>query len=107
MAKMTTVSCDYGDKSPVVREHVPFAWNGRRYELDLCQKHADVVGTFMGRLVSYARKRNVSRLRTPADRERAAQMRAWIRERHSDCPQRGRIPQRYVDEYRAQHEQAA
>jgi hypothetical protein len=92
-------------------ETVNFALDGRRYELDLTNDHANEMRAALGRYVRAARKvgGRQSRARVAATGARAAvasdyspqAVRAWAKANGIDVSPRGRIPQSVVDRFRA------
>jgi hypothetical protein len=92
-------------------ETVNFALDGRRYEIDLTNDHANEMRAALDRYVRAARKvgGRQSRARVTASRARAAvaadyspqAVRAWATANRIDVSPRGRIPQSVVDRFRA------
>ena len=92
-------------------ETVNFALDGRRYEIDLTNDHADEMRAALDRYVRAARKvgGRRSRARVAATGAQAAgpvdyspqAVRAWAKANRIDVSPRGRIPQSVVDQFRA------
>jgi hypothetical protein len=89
-------------------ETVNFALDGRRYEIDLTNDHANEMRSALDRYVRAARKvgGRQSRARVSATGPRAADystqaVRAWAKANRIDVSPRGRIPQSVVDRFRA------
>lgn len=102
-------------------ESVAFGYDGYSYSVDLCAPHAhefhDTVQSLIGwssdrsRLVGARRTRSANSTpaagvepaaaqRSGGDRERLKAIREWARKNgHPDLGDRGRIPQRIVDEF--------
>jgi hypothetical protein len=106
-------------------ESVSFTYDGYAYSLDLCAPHANDFHATVQGLISWSSER--SRLaqgrrarassgdagsssestaprRQVGDRERLKAIREWARKNgYPDLSERGRIPQRIIDEYEAAH----
>jgi hypothetical protein len=90
-------------------ETVNFALDGRRYEIDLTNKHADDLRAAVDRYVRAARKVGGRQNRAGATRAKAAApvdyspqaVRAWAKANKIMVSPRGRIPQSVVDQFRA------
>jgi Lsr2 len=92
-------------------ETVNFALDGRRYEIDLTNDHADEMRAALARYVRAARKvgGRQARVRATATGAKAAvpvdysaqAVRAWAKANKIDVSPRGRIPQSVVDRFRA------
>ena len=102
-------------------ESVSFSYDGYAYSLDLCAPHANDFHTTVQGLISWSSER--SRLgsgrrgrpssadgdgrgepaappRSAGDRDRLKAIREWARKNgHPDLSERGRIPQRIIDQY--------
>lgn len=92
-------------------ETVNFALDGREYEVDLTNDHADEMRTSLDRYVRAARKvdgrqgraratATVAKAAAPVDYSAQA-VRAWAKANKIDVSPRGRIPQSVVDQFRA------
>jgi hypothetical protein len=91
-------------------ETVNLALDGRRYEIDLTNDHANEMRAALNRYVRVARKvgGRQSRARVAATGARAAvaadcsprAVRAWAKANRVDVSPRGRIPQSVVDRFR-------
>jgi Lsr2 len=92
-------------------ETVHFALDGREYEIDLTNDHADELRAALDRYVRAARKvggrpsraratATVGKATAPVDYSPQA-VRAWARANKIDVSPRGRIPQSVVDRFRA------
>src|SRR4051812_33717422 len=94
-----------------VGETVTFALDGRQYEIDLTNDHADEMRAALDRYVRAARKvgGRQGRARATATATRAAAVvdysaqavRAWAKANKIDVSPRGRIPHSVVDRFRA------
>ncbi len=90
-------------------ETVSFALDGRRYEIDLTNQHADEMRAALDRYVRAARKAGGRQTRAKATGAKPAApvdyspqaVRAWARANKIDVSPRGRIPQSVVDQFRA------
>jgi uncharacterized membrane protein len=92
-------------------ETVNFALDGREYEIDLTNDHADELRAALDRYARAARKvgGRQRRARATATVAKAAAsvdyspqaVRAWARANKIDVSPRGRIPQSVVDRFRA------
>ena len=92
-------------------ETVSFALDGRRYEIDLTNDHANEMRAALDRYVRAARKvgGRQSRGRVTSTRPQAAvaadysarAVRAWAKANRIDVSPRGRIPQSVVNRFRA------
>jgi hypothetical protein len=96
---------DYDGES-LAAETVEFAVDGRSYEIDLSDKHADALRTDFGRWAGHARR--ISGRRTAGgprqhhaqvDREQWAAIREWARRNGHTVADRGRIPKKIVDAF--------
>ncbi len=90
-------------------ETVSFGLDGRRYEIDLTNDHADELRATLDRYVRAARKvggrqnrarATVAKATAPADYSPQA-VRAWAKANKIKVSPRGRIPQSVVDQFRA------
>src|SRR3954447_1176300 len=87
-------------------ETVNFTLDGRQYEIDLTNEHADELRTALDRYVRAARKVGGRRNRARATGARAATsvdyspqaVRAWAKAKRIKVSPRGRIPQSVVDQ---------
>ncbi|MGY1692311.1 histone-like nucleoid-structuring protein Lsr2 [Geodermatophilus sp. SYSU D01105] len=88
---------------------VRFALDGREYEIDLTNEHADEMAAVLDRYVSAARRVTRRSARTkstgakstaPADYN-AQDVRTWAKANNIDVPSRGRIPRSVVDQFHA------
>jgi hypothetical protein len=92
-------------------ETVNFALDGRQYEIDLTNDHADEMRAALAHYVRTARKvgGQQARARTTVAGAKAAApvdysaqaVRAWAKANKIDVSPRGRIPQSVVDRFRA------
>jgi Lsr2 len=92
-------------------ETVNFALDGRQYEIDLTNDHANEMRAALDRYVRAARKVGGRRGRAPAIATGAKAtapvdyspqaVRAWAKANKIDISPRGRIPQSVVDQFRA------
>ncbi len=112
MKSVTVILVDDLDQTKPADETVSFSLDGREYEMDLSQAHADELRKMAGRYIAVARtaKAAVQRRaprRTQADRERSREIRAWAVERGLMTSERGRIPEHVRHEYEATHRVAS
>jgi hypothetical protein len=94
-----------------VGETITFALDGRQYEIDLTNDHADEMRAVLDRYVRAARKvgGRQGRARAKATATKAAAVvdnspqavRAWAKAKKIDVSPRGRIPQSVVERFRA------
>jgi Lsr2 len=90
-------------------ETVSFALDGRQYEIDLTNRHADDLRAALDRYVRAARKVSGRQNRARATGAKAAApvdyspqaVRAWAKANKIKVSPRGRIPQSVVDRFRA------
>jgi hypothetical protein len=90
-------------------ETVNFALDGRQYEIDLTNEHADDLRAALDRYVRAARKVGGRQTRARATGARAAAaveyspqaVRAWAKANKIKVSPRGRIPQSVVERFRA------
>jgi hypothetical protein len=90
-------------------ETVNFALDGRQYEIDLTNEHADELRAALDRYVHTARKVGARQTRARASAGKAAApvnyspqaVRAWAKANKIDVSPRGRVPQSVVDRFRA------
>jgi hypothetical protein len=90
-------------------ETVNFALDGRQYEIDLTNKHADDLRAALDRYVRAARTVGGRQRRARATGAKAAAavdyspqaVRAWAKVNKVNVSPRGRIPQSVVDQFRA------
>ena len=90
-------------------ETVSFALDGRQYEIDLMNKHADDLRAALDRYVRAARKVGGRQTRARATGAKAAAavdyspqaVRAWAKANKIKVSPRGRIPKNVVDQFRA------
>lgn len=102
---------------------VAFGFDGYSYSLDLCAAHADDFHNTLQSLISWSSGRTrigagrrpkastpdgagasepTAQRRTAGDRDRLKAIREWARKNGDpDLSERGRIPQRIIDEYNA------
>lgn len=101
----TTVLTDDVDGTPA-QQTVTFGLDGRLYEIDLTDEHAEQLRAGLSRFIDAARKEiPVSRAafrsgRTSADYDPKA-VRAWAQARGLELPVRGRIPRAIVEQFHA------
>jgi len=90
-------------------ETVTFALDGRQYEIDLTNDHAEGMRAALDRYVRAARRVGGRQGRARATATKAAAVvdysphavRAWAKANKMDVSPRGRIPQNVVDRFRA------
>jgi hypothetical protein len=82
---------------------VPFALDGRSYDIDLSDEHAEALRTAFAPYIAAARKpggrRSPSTSSTAARRQDNAEIRKWANENGHNLSDRGRIPASVVDAY--------
>ena len=104
-----TYACDYDQKEiPPAQHRVRrFSFDGRDYEIDLCEKHSQKFDEVMKRFADRARKVSTkvgrTKRRTTAHRRRSAEIRAWAKRSGMDVSDRGRIPAQVITKYEANH----
>lgn len=87
---------------------VDFGLDGKNYEIDLSDSNAEALRAALAPYVAAARRSSAGPVRrsasnpgtSAADREKNAQIRAWLRENGHRVPDRGRISQAHLDAYR-------
>jgi hypothetical protein len=90
-------------------ETVRFALDGRQYEIDLTNEHADEMRAALDRYIGAARKvggrqtrARMASMKSAAFVDYSPQaVRAWAKAHKIDVSPRGRIPQSVVDRFRA------
>jgi len=90
-------------------ETVQFALDGRQYEIDLTNDHADEMRAALGRYIRVARKVGGRQVRARGtDAKPSASLdyspqavRAWAKANKVKVSPRGRIPQSVLDQFRA------
>jgi hypothetical protein len=88
---------------------VSFALDGRQYEIDLTNEHADEMRAALERYVQAARKAGGRQNRAEVTSRKPAAsvdyspqaVRAWAKAKKIKVSPRGRIPQSVVDQFRA------
>jgi Lsr2 len=86
-------------------ETVPFALDGKDYEVDLSARHAADFRRQLAPFVNHARptRSRQPRRRTTASRERSREIRSWAEQRGLGVAEHGRLPRTVIDEYEAAH----
>jgi hypothetical protein len=89
-------------------ETVPFAIDGRAYEIDLSADHAAALRQALTPYVTSARPTDVGRARRRgASRQRGGYalsvIRVWAQENGHEVPARGRVRNTVIDAYNAAH----
>ena len=112
VAQKVSVSyaCDYDQKRIPEGEHRMrrFSFDGRDYEIDLCQQHSDTFDETIGHYAEHARTSSAppgrtAKRRTAAHRQHSASVRAWAKQAGITVSDRGRIPAEVVARYDAAH----
>ena len=112
MAQKVSVSfaCDYDQKEIPKGQHRVrrFSFDGRDYEIDLCQRHSDKFDETVGHYAEHARTSaaapgRTAKRRTAAHRQHSASVRAWAKQAGITVSDRGRIPADVVARYDAAH----
>jgi nucleoid-associated protein Lsr2 len=112
VAQKVSVSyaCDYDQKEIPAGQHRvrTFSFDGRDYEIDLCQRHSDTFDETISRYAEHARMSSAApgrsaKRRTAAHRQHSASVRAWARQAGIEVSDRGRIPADVVARYDAAH----
>lgn len=106
---IVTVTCDI-DGAPDA-ETVAFEYAGAACEIDLCAPHRAELRQLMAGIAAHARPaarvpaaaHHAVGPRSARGRAQRAAQRAWIRDRHPDVADRGRLPARYIAEWEASH----
>ncbi len=86
---------------------IPFALDGREYEIDLSDKNADAFRKAVSRYVDAARKVGSASRRGASSRARSASevspqaVREWAKANRVELNARGRIPRSVIDQFRA------
>jgi hypothetical protein len=113
MAKRTVVrlvdDLDDTEISDGAGQTVSFALDGRQYEIDLTNEHADEMRAALERYVQAARKVGGRQSRAEVTSRKSAAsvdyspqaVRAWAKAKKIKVSPRGRIPQSVVDQFRA------
>lgn len=83
-------------------ETVAFAYQGRSYEIDLSDKNRERLEKALAPFIEKARRSGApARRRSNSTGVDVAAVKAWARSVGKDYPQRGRLPQALIDEFRA------
>lgn len=107
---VVTVVCDEPhDQEREAAETVEFAYNGARYEIDLCEQGSEEFRGAMGKYAEHARR--ISNTKTvnakPVARRRrrpeTKDIREWANEQGLRVSNRGRIPEDVISKYEAAH----
>jgi Lsr2 len=111
-------SCDYKHTEDAeATDTISFSFGSAAYELDVCDDHGEEPRNLLSELAGRATKVSIAtrgvhgirqaapapRRRAGADRLQKTEIRRWVRERHPEVSERGRIHQKYVDEWHAAH----
>ena len=110
--KVTTITlCDIHNDETEATSTNSFTLNHTSYEIDLCQKHTDLLNKNVGAFVDNARKTipaRTARKYTPASSNgEAGRVRVWAAENGLVVPARGRVPGLVVSAYAAAHKVSA
>ena len=112
VAQKVSVSyaCDIDQKEIPEGQHRlrRFSFDGRDYEIDLCQQHSHKFDEAIGRYAGYARTSSAppgrtAKRRTAAHRQHSASVRAWAKHAGITVSDRGRIPAEVVARYDTAH----
>ena len=106
----TTTLCDIHNDDTEAVHTSSFALNHAAFEIDLCQKHTDMLGKNLGAFVENARKTapvRSARKYTPAKNGEAGKVRVWAAENGLTVPARGRVPSLIASAYAAAHKMSA
>jgi hypothetical protein len=105
MATRTAVALEDDLDGGPADETVRFAIGGSQYEIDLSKKNAKAFRKGLAPFVEHARKTGRGQrhrpARTPAARERSADIRAWAKAQGIPVSDRGRIPASVAGQYQA------
>lgn len=116
MAKQTTVTLTDDIDGSEAAETVPFALDGKFYEIDLSAENADELRDALAGYVESARKvaasggsapRRASSPGSSTDREQNQKVRTWARDNGIQVAERGRIKAEVVAAYNADDPQMA
>ena len=107
----TTMLCDIHNDDTEATSTSSFTLNHAAYEIDLCQKHTELLGKNLGAFVENARKAvpaRTARKYAPAKPSgEAGLVRVWAAENGLVVPARGRVPSLIVSAYAAAHKVSA
>ncbi len=106
--------CDVHDGEVDAVRTVQFGLNGRQYEIDLCEVHADELESVVQEWADFARSvtgrsttrgirgRGRSRSRSSANgKADVASVRSWAKQQGMKVSDRGRIPNEVLEKYHA------
>jgi hypothetical protein len=109
MARKVTVTLEDDLEGGPAQETVQFGLDGAHYEIDLSAKNASLFRKQLAPFIEHARRagRRVSRRpgRTAASRQRSGDIRVWAKDHGIAVSQRGRIPNRVLQQYLAASKQ--
>lgn len=108
---ITQLFCDLHDDEEVVGEEtITFAFDGRDYEIDVCEEHGSELHEVMAIYTAHARRRSASGgspAKAPTQRKArgangydASAVRAWAKDAGYDVADRGRIKPEIVEAFR-------
>jgi hypothetical protein len=82
-------------------ETVEFSLDGKSYEIDLSESHAEELRSVLAPFINSGRRqaRSGKAFHRTIEKPDPATLRAWARSRGLDIPARGRIPQRVYDTF--------
>jgi Lsr2 len=104
MAQKVTVTLEDDLTGGPAKQTVRFAFDGTDYEIDLNAKNAAALSEQLAPYLEHARRAGrPSRRpgRSPANRQRSGDIRAWAKEHGLAVSERGRIPASVAEQYRA------
>ena len=107
----TTMLCDIHNDDTEATSTSSFTLNHAAYEIDLCQKHTELLVKNLGAFTGAARKAvpvRAARKYAPAKSNgEAGLVRVWAAENGLTVPARGRVPSLIVSAYAAAHKVSA
>ncbi|MCF2526677.1 histone-like nucleoid-structuring protein Lsr2 [Yinghuangia soli] len=103
MAQRVVVTLQDDIDGSAAAETIRFGLDGKSYEIDLSEGHAEEIRALLGRYVDAARR--TARTGKPYKQTTVAPdpaaVRAWARAQGMDVPTRGRIPKSIYQEFEA------
>src|SRR4051794_6250181 len=84
---------------------VTFGYSGKSYEIDLNDKNAEKLNKALAPFIAAGRRTGAAPSKSSSKTGRdwnIVELREWAGKKKIDVPQRGRIPQSIVDQYKAE-----
>jgi hypothetical protein len=108
VSRTTTETLDDLDHETMADQVVVFGFGGRRYEIDLSDKHAEQFAAVMAYWIEAARDittrpRSSARQRTTASRRRTAEIRRWAIDEGLVTLSSGRLPSNVIARWEREH----